>query len=605
MLPVSDWISQSRRWMVSGLLLALVACGSDGSGPQPVNRAANVMTAAQAQPADFPGASNSVPAQPASGSRPGQFYNVYITGGLGERVAFTVFEPATLTAGETYPLVLHSHGFSGSRATQTGQSSALGQGDIPGLLTAGYGVISIDERGHGESGGTIRVMDPDFEGTNLLRILTWAERHLPWLRYGTGPEGQENNLVLGAIGGSYGGMYQYLIRNIDPKQRLDAISAQIAPNDLTYALFPNKVIKSEWDLALFGLGNTAGKEGGTLGNFDPFVLQFFQDAFLNNRPNQAGLDFFYYHSNAYFCNGRSVATNGGPGTAPVYAPQRGPKVNALLYQGMRDTLFNYTDAIRNYRCLKDAGGDVRLYSYQSGHNTIFAATIDDPGLAFQPGGPNTVLDSSCGPHDVNTATLKFFDRHLKGQGNATAGLPPDICVSLATGDAVVMDDVPDATRTAFPAQTFQATTIPVIPNTTPASGGPFVIPYGNPIGVGGGVLAGIGRLQVTISNAQGGPGEPILFFGVGQQKPSNPLYWDLVDNQIIPVRGTGTFNIELVGVAERLAAGDRLALLVYGGNRQYLVNGALSIPAPFVGTVSIAGRFSLPVLGNLPNIAAP
>jgi ABC-2 type transport system ATP-binding protein len=591
--------------LAAGMLLLMAACGSDGSGPQPASLATLTTNAAQAEPADFPGSSNSVPVQPASGSRPGQVYRVYITGGLGERVAFSVFEPDTLTAGQTYPLVLHGHGFSSSRTTSKGQSNPVAPGDIDSLTAAGYGVISIDQRGHGESTGTIRVMDPDFEGTNLIRILNWAERHLPWLRYGTGPDGEPNNLVLGSIGGSYGGMYQFVIRNIDPKKRLDAMSAQISPNDLTFALFPNGVVKTEWDITLFGLGNTAGLPGGTFANFDPFVTQFFQRALTTNRVDQAGRDFFYYHSNAYFCNGRTVATNGGPGTVPAYAPRPAHAVNMLLYQGMRDTLFNYTDAIRNYRCFAQAGGDVRLFSYQSGHNTIYAATIDDPGLATQPGGPNTALDSNCGPHNVNEATLKFFNKHLKGIANADAGLPAKVCVSLATGDAIELDDVPDATRTAFPSQLFTTRTVPVVPNTTPLSGGPFVIEYGAPIGAGGGVLAGIGSLQVTVSNPQGGPGEPIIFFGVGHQKPSNPLYWDLLDNQILPVRGTGTFNLELVGVAERLAPGDKLALLVYGGNRQYAANGSLSVPAPFVGTVSIAGRFSLPVMGNLPNLVTP
>ncbi len=594
-----------------GLLLSaalLVGCGSEGSGPTAISGPSSTVSAAQVSPSDFPGSANTTPAQPASGSRPGEIYDVYVTGALGEKVAFTVFEPTTLTAGQSYPLVLHSHGFSGSRVTGTGQGNPASPGDVDALLAAGYGVISIDERGHGESTGTIRVMDPDFEGVNLIRILNWAETHLPWLKYGTGANGQPNNLVLGAIGGSYGGMYQYVIQNIDPKQRLDALSAQIAPNDLTYSLFPNGVIKTEWDLALFALGNTAGSQGGTAANFDPFVTKFFQDGFSSNSVNKVGRDFFYYHSNAYFCNGVSVATNGGANTKPAFAPTNSPKVNVMLFQGMRDTLFNFTEAVRNYRCFKAKGGDVRLFGYQSGHNTIFAPTIDDPGLVFQPGGAQAILDSNCGNINVNDATVKFFNLHLKGIANADAGLPKNVCLSLASGDAVLLDDVPDTNRAdtsgkTVISQAFSGVTIPVVPNTTPLSGGPYVVDMGYTAPAGGAIMGGIGRLTVKISNARGGFGDPILFFGVGHQRAGGLPVWDLIDNQILPIRGVGTFTHELVGVAERLAPGDKLALLIYGGNRQYLVNGSLSVPAPFIGLVQVDGTVTLPILGNLPNIA--
>jgi len=40
----------------------------------------------------------------------------------------------------------------------------------------------------------------------------------------------------------------------------------------------------------------------------------------------------------------------------------------------------------------------------------------------------------------------------------------------------------------------------------------------------------------------------------------------LVDDQVKPIRGLGVHDIDLVGVAERLAAGDELALLFYGAH---------------------------------------
>src|SRR3546814_19316275 len=70
---------------------------------------------------------------------------------------------------------------------------------IKRLNDAGYYVISIDERGFGESSGTVRVMDPEYEGQDLIAVLDWAE-NLEGLR-------RRNNgaMMVGSYGGSYGG----------------------------------------------------------------------------------------------------------------------------------------------------------------------------------------------------------------------------------------------------------------------------------------------------------------------------------------------------------------------------------------------------------------
>ncbi len=61
-----------RLLLAAGTLTLVAACGSDGSGPQAASQATLTTNAARAEPADFPGSANAVPAQPASGSRPGQ-----------------------------------------------------------------------------------------------------------------------------------------------------------------------------------------------------------------------------------------------------------------------------------------------------------------------------------------------------------------------------------------------------------------------------------------------------------------------------------------------------------------------------------------------------
>jgi pimeloyl-ACP methyl ester carboxylesterase len=292
-------VGSMNRLLAASLALSLTVFLPGCGGSSTSSSAA--APARSAVPADAPGHTNVVPPAPAAGqSRAGQIYSVYISSPTGDTVVFTVFEPTQITGGRKYPLVLEGHGFAGTRQTSA-------SADIKSLLDSGYGVISIDQRGHGETSGTIRVMDPDFEGRNLIAILDWAEARLGWLAYGPSTNGKDSqNLILGSMGGSYGGMYQYLIHNVDPKHRLDAMTPEIAPSDLTYSLFPNSVVKAGWDFLLFGAGNTAGNNLDRL-HFDPFVINFFQNALTTNQVNQEARDFFYYHSNAYFCNGRPVA----------------------------------------------------------------------------------------------------------------------------------------------------------------------------------------------------------------------------------------------------------------------------------------------------------
>lgn len=575
-----------RNWIAGPAALALTLAGCGGS-----------TTPAQVvAPQDYPGVQNQVPATPAAGaSRPGQIYDVYIQGPkTGDKIAFTVFEPATFAGGKTYPLVLHSHGFGASRQRSLSQnpiSGALSPGNVDQLVAHDYGVISIDERGHGQSSGTIRVMDPDAEGQDLLAVLDWADARLNWIqRDGDGvPE-------LGSIGGSYGGMYQYLIHNIDPRHRLRAMVPQIAPNDLTYSLFPNDTLKGGWDVFLFAAGEGAGS-GIDRGHFDPFITRFFVQSLTTNQVSQDVRDFFYYHSNQYFCGDQSVATNGGPGTSPGYAPRRGSKVDAMLFQGFRDTLFDFNEAYANYQCLKSQGGDVRLLSYQYGHNAV--QVVPDPGaLLFQPA--LDFLDTRCGDIDVNAATLAFFDEHLKGvAGAADRVVPRQICLSLTKGDAVLVDQVStgkSGLQIALPGSTVVTGVLDV----------PVAFDTGFVAASAGNVIGGIPHLAVDVEDTLPLPvldKDPIVFVGLGQMRKSVPGVWDLIDNQLTPLRGYGAHDVDLAGVAERLSPGDRLAVLFYGGSDQYHVTGDLNLAQPTVTTVKISGKVWLPLLGPLENAA--
>ena len=127
----------AQRFALSAFLVLLGGCGGSGSsGPSTVT------------------ADESAPVVPVSQSRDGKIYAQSITTPIGDTLWFQVFEPAKLQTGHSYPLVVTSHGYGGTRATTP-------DAFIQKLIDNGYYVISIDERGFGQSSGTVRVMDPE------------------------------------------------------------------------------------------------------------------------------------------------------------------------------------------------------------------------------------------------------------------------------------------------------------------------------------------------------------------------------------------------------------------------------------------------------------
>ena len=528
-----------------------------------------------------------VPATPATGTcRAGQTYSIYIDTPVNDTEAFTVFEPATLCGGKTYPLVMWGPGYAGGRETSDTSTSPLSPGNIGGLVNANYGVVSIDERGFGQDTGTVRSMDPNFEGLMDLSVMDWAQANLNWIAYGPTLEGDDpHEPIMGSIGGSYGGMYQLMLLNIDKRHRLHAIVPQITPNDLNYSLFPNAVIKDAWDVILTGAGEGGG-DGLNVGSEDPFLRQSLITSVETNQENQAEHDFFGYHSNSYFCNGQPIATD-GPGYVPLFPPAHPPKINAMLWNGMRDTLFTFNNALANYECLSQGGGDVRLFSYQSGHNSLQA--VPDPYM-YEFYSPTDDLNSNCGSSNVDTMTLDFFNQYLKGMAGAASAIPNEPCLSIKAGDGVL---VPSVT-------TGHAGTHFTIPSSIAAAGANIDVPI--PIKLGpaftsAGVIGGLPRLEVNITPLAS-TGQPILFFGIGLLHASQPTNYELLDNQLTPIRGSGEQDYDMTCIAARYSAGDQLALLVFGLEDQYDESGNINAANPTVVPVTIDGDVWIPFLSN-------
>ncbi len=102
---------------LSGAIVFLAACS--GGSPSSV---------------DTGPVSETPPPIPAEG-RAGISYDVYLDSDLdGETIAITVMEPLTVAPNLTAPIIFHSHGYSGSRATSPSGDTYLAALHAEGLV---------------------------------------------------------------------------------------------------------------------------------------------------------------------------------------------------------------------------------------------------------------------------------------------------------------------------------------------------------------------------------------------------------------------------------------------------------------------------------------
>ncbi|MGJ8687287.1 MAG: hypothetical protein ACSHWQ_07400, partial [Spongiibacteraceae bacterium] len=287
--------------------------------------------------------------------------------------------------------------------------------------------------------------------------------------------------------------------------------------------------------------------------------------------------------------------------------------------GMRDTLFNFNDAWWNYQCLKTRaasnGSDVRLLTHQSGHNlqsTPPISTPEDTPLRFQ----NEPGAFACGALGISDTRLSWFNERLKGEA-AASNLPASdsICISLDEDDAVQIPDSKllapvhnDANISDDDKQFYSLNNLAIsnIPNgalaqslynlgQTHSSIELLSINSDNDV-----ILAGIPQIAITVSTPQTvndlaceqfvAPTlrtgcDSIIFIGLGLQR-SGEDSWQLIDDQITAIRGIGQHTVNLVGIAERLHSGDKLALQVYGYHPQNFASFSRDASIPVVNIVA-------------------
>lgn len=476
----------------------------------------------------------------------------------GTQVAFTLFLPDRQPEGG-YPLVLHARGFGLGRLQAlppTDTDPAVSYWErvdrlVPALVERGYAVISFDHRGHGDSGGDSRIMDPQAEIADIRSLIDWAERELPLRR------GADGRPRVGSIGGSYGGGYQMQLAQQEP--RLTTLIPSMTWYDLHHALAPQGVLKQgyvQFECVMAQRGQV--RDGGLL---RPLCEQA-------PRPGT----WAWADLGAAAPRLRDAYQAHGP-SGGAWRGQPPRRVDALVVQASEDVLFDLNDGLRNWQALRAGGGDVRLMVLRTGHVLPRAGQRNKP--------------ARCGETDAMAAMLAWLDAKLLDRTDGLTAVPR-LCIALDDGSAY-QGPAPIGARigAALP-QT------EVLPDT---AGPRFVALPADALtrqGVGS-VLAGVPEAELEVQ-ARGGPG--VALVGLALRRRGGELA--LLSDQVVPVP-PGRHRLALGGVAARMQPGDELGVALYATHPQYLwVDGA---GKPVSGLVegnaySVSGRIWLPLEGK-------
>ncbi len=320
-------------------------------------------------------------------------------------ICYSLFKPAGASRKHRVPLLMHSHGWGGSRATDPST--------VQEFLDAGYGVLSFDQRGFGESGGQAYVENPKVEGHDVRKLVRLVSR-LRWVQ-----QDGRGDPHLGAVGGSYGGGYQFLAAfeelRTKGKPVFDALAPEITWNDLSTSLAPEGVVRTEWASALSAgavpsdaLPHNIYKalvEGVATGTWPDGSV-----------PGTENLEEFFKRN------------------GPTWHVDHGRRLDipVLFGQGTTDSLFNLQQGLDNWRSAITRKARKRsiFVGYNGGHvlPAVFPQGVDvtsDPCSKKLAGG------------DFRQLSIRFFDetlkhRHtgLRGWGRLHIATPDSTCTTV-------------------------------------------------------------------------------------------------------------------------------------------------------------------------------
>ncbi|MCW2813296.1 MAG: peptidase [Nocardioides sp.] len=450
------------------------------------------------------------------------------------KICYSIHKPGRASAGTPVPMLMHSHGWGGSRTTNAA--------DLSEYLAAGYGVLSFDQRGFGQSGGQAHVEDPRLEGVDVRKLVDLVSR-LRWVQQ-DGPRDPR----LGAVGGSYGGGYQFVGAfeelRLRGKPVFDALAPEITWNSLKGSLAPENVARTEWAAALSAaaLPSDALPTGVYQALLEAAATGQWPDG---SGPTGQDLDAFFERN------------------GPAYHVAQGRRLDipVLFGQGTTDGLFPLEQGLTNWRTAITAKARRQsiFVGYNGGHvlPQLLPQGIDvtsDPCSRRLAGG------------DFRQLSIRFFDEQLKGRRTGLKGYGR---IHLATpASRCTTVDSPAATATR-PLGDVVSTTVAGVPLPYEIAAGPLK-------------LAGTPYLTAAVTTLTP---ESRAFYGLAVG--TSPLDARLVQNNVLPLREPTAVD----GVRRRIAL-PSVAVDVPAGQNLYLVVSPLS--DTFVGMGSrVPGVISL------------
>ncbi len=473
-------------------------------------------------------------------------------------IGATVYRPAGASPGDPVPMILHSHGWAGSRTA--------GDGAFRPELDAGFGVLSFDQRGHGESGGRAHVQEPSREGRDVVAVLDFVA-DLDWVarrRPAATPAPREADPMVFAMGQSYGGGYQLVGALTETRTvgytRFDALSPRITWYDLPRSLAPEGVVRTLWNVALYATGARSLPRHVHEGFAYSAATGEWPDG---DRPGEPDLD-ARFHDNG-----------------PVGFVEDGVRLDVpvLFGQGLADNLFPFNQAWRNFERTLTPGARARsaVVGDNHGHTLPSLLPVGTPLV------PETV---GATPPSFRARRLRFFEAVRDGTGDARSVVGSPYLLTTASGDRrVAVDDVADRTRIGGVTLAVHgdgagglgvASTDAVV--STTGVGAPVHLPLlAGPL-----TVAGVPTLSATVTTA-GVDQRLFASLSVGE----TPATAQVVQNNVMPLAEPAPVHgvertVELAGVAADVGARQQLYLTLAATSDMFVGHGSVRTPGTVV-----------------------
>jgi len=418
-----------------------------------------------------------------------------------------LFKPAAASADHTVPLIFHSHDWGGGRTKDPAAFKAW--------LDAGFGVLSFDQRSFGESTGVAHLMNPDFEGRDVIKLVDFVAG-LDWVT-----KQRPGDPLIGAIGGGYGGGYQFAgafteLRDTG-RTRFDALAPETTWWDLKESLASDEAGRTLWLSLLLARG---GKHlpawvAGAIG-----VL-----ITTGGWPPGKDLDAF-------------LAKNG-----PSWHVREGRKLDipVLFGQGISDNLFNLNQGLANFdRALTVRARERSIFVGYNGGHTL--PSVVPPGYA-EAGDPCSIALGSGSFADLS---LRFMSSNLLGKDTGLSGFD---AYHLATADGRCLMQQSLEPNTDFRLGKVLTPTGAGLPLNLKVAAGPLTI-------------AGVPRIDAKVYSLLPDAG---AFFALSVG--ANALTAQVVQDHTMPLRERRVLkgqsrSIELPAIAVDVPAGKNLYLTV-------------------------------------------